>query len=265
MKLNLPLLAALFFGAMSPLFADQTTASVQQALKDQGFYYGQVDGQKDADTTAAIRRFQIRNGLKITGEIDAETLNALHAGGSSATAQATPATRAPAIAQTPRASATSNESTDTDDLRDGSATTTTRVTPPPAQAYNPNRLPTPGSAMPGPAVASPNVSQVFAATPYEIAPPEVQHHVLAGAQVLLTRRGLYRSGADGVYGPATEQAVRAFQSRSGIPPNGRLDMDTLAALGLLPGQHAPGIAVPARRSEARPRAIPRGDWIPFGN
>ena len=55
------------------LRADQTTSAVQEALKEQGFYYGDVNGKKTADTTSAIRRYQIRNGLQITGEIDAET------------------------------------------------------------------------------------------------------------------------------------------------------------------------------------------------
>src|ERR1700737_103787 len=57
--------------------ADQSITDVQRALKDQGFYYGPITGQKDADTTAAIRRFQIRNGLQITGDLDDETLRAL--------------------------------------------------------------------------------------------------------------------------------------------------------------------------------------------
>src|SRR3982750_4128672 len=68
----------------SPVRADQTTSMVQQALKDQGFYYGDVTGKKTADTTAAIRRYQIRNGLQITGEIDAETLRSLGVGSSGA-------------------------------------------------------------------------------------------------------------------------------------------------------------------------------------
>ena len=42
---------------------DASISSVQQSLKDQGFYYGEITGKKDADTTAAIRRYQIRNGL----------------------------------------------------------------------------------------------------------------------------------------------------------------------------------------------------------
>ncbi len=56
--------------------ADQATHSVQQALKDQGFYYGNVTGDKSAETTAAIRRYQIRNGLQVTGDINPETLRA---------------------------------------------------------------------------------------------------------------------------------------------------------------------------------------------
>ena len=58
--------------------ADQTTQSVQQALADQGFYYGNVTGEKSVETTAAIRRYQIRNGLQVTGEINPETLRSLN-------------------------------------------------------------------------------------------------------------------------------------------------------------------------------------------
>src|SRR6266436_6679729 len=58
--------------------ADQTIQSVQETLKDQGFYYGNLTGDKSAETTAAIRRYQIRNGLKVTGEINPETLRSLN-------------------------------------------------------------------------------------------------------------------------------------------------------------------------------------------
>src|SRR5438552_18749488 len=58
--------------------ADQTIQSVQQTLKDQGIYYGNVTGDKSAEITAAIRRYQIRNGLQVTGEINPETLRSLN-------------------------------------------------------------------------------------------------------------------------------------------------------------------------------------------
>src|SRR5215470_17235429 len=63
--------------------ADQTIQSVQQALKDQGFYYGSVTGDKSAETTAAIRRYQIRNGLQVTGELNDETLRSVNSSSNS--------------------------------------------------------------------------------------------------------------------------------------------------------------------------------------
>src|SRR6267378_3533816 len=59
------------------VLADQTIRSLQQILKDKGLYYGSVTGEKSAETAAAIRRYQIRNGLKVTGEINDETLRSL--------------------------------------------------------------------------------------------------------------------------------------------------------------------------------------------
>ena len=59
--------------SVAAIRADQSIESVQQALKEQGFYYGEITGEKNADTTAAIRRFQIRHGLQITGELNEET------------------------------------------------------------------------------------------------------------------------------------------------------------------------------------------------
>src|SRR6266699_1266956 len=73
----------ILYSAVALLFvrlvdADQTVQSVQQALKDQGFYYGNVTGDKSAETASAIRRYQIRNGLQVTGDIDPETLRLLN-------------------------------------------------------------------------------------------------------------------------------------------------------------------------------------------
>src|SRR6201987_1706625 len=73
-------IALLVMGSVS---ADQTVQSVQQALKDQGFYYGNVTGDKSAETTAALRRYQIRSGLLVTGEVNPETLSSLKLNSSS--------------------------------------------------------------------------------------------------------------------------------------------------------------------------------------
>src|SRR5882762_12015872 len=98
------LVAALVAGAR----ADQVVQNVQQALKDQGFYYGEVTGEKNADTTAAIRRYQIRNGLQVTGELNDETLRSL---------RNNPSKPSPAPAITP----VPTTPPDTSDLRDDSA------------------------------------------------------------------------------------------------------------------------------------------------
>src|SRR5437588_10545901 len=75
MKLRIVVLGV--FASAGLVLADPAIENVQQALKDQGFYYGEITGQKDADTTAAVRRYQIRNGLQITGELNEETLSSI--------------------------------------------------------------------------------------------------------------------------------------------------------------------------------------------
>src|SRR5437867_5472679 len=88
-------IVALF--VMGAARADQTVQSVQQALTDQGFYYGNVTGEKSAETTAAIRRYQIRNGLQVTGEINSETLRSLNVSSNSASSR--PVTPTSPVAQ----------------------------------------------------------------------------------------------------------------------------------------------------------------------
>ncbi|MEO8440195.1 MAG: peptidoglycan-binding domain-containing protein [Spartobacteria bacterium] len=242
---GLALLFLLCLSAVGGVRADQTTAAVQSALKEQGFYYGNVTGEKTADTTAAIRRYQIRNGLQITGEIDAETLRSLGVGsGSSRSATQQPSGAAP------------------DEQAGGEEETTqsAEISPqePPPGDY-PAQRPPAGGYGPGPVQTRPVVSNVFAGTPYEIAPPDLQRHVIVGAQALLARYGLYRSGIDGEFGPGTQAAVLSFQARAGLVRDGRLNMATLAALGLLPGQQRPGFRPPPRLP-ARP--VYRGEWVP---
>lgn len=241
-------MAAVCCAAVLPGRADQTIASAQQTLKDQGFYYGEITGTKDADTVAAIRRYQIRNGLKITGDLSAETQKSLgvHGGAPSA------ATPAPQRQQSVPPAPQNVQPPDTSDLRDDQQTVPGvppvqrapgLVTPPPQQGY----APAPGSytATPG----------LFEGTPYQLAPGDVQRQVIIGAQTRLAQRGYYRSSIDGEYGAGTAFALRAFQTQYRLQPTGRLDMQTLAALGLLPGQRSPGMEPPRRRIY-RPFAAP---------
>jgi peptidoglycan hydrolase-like protein with peptidoglycan-binding domain len=250
MNARLFTMTALFcLAAVSWMRADQAVASVQQKLKDQGFYYGEIHGQKDADTTAAIRRYQIRNGLQITGELDAETQRSL-----GVTASIPSATPRPRPANTPAPETTKAP----EESRPPGAP---RFPPqPPNELDNAQdeRAYVPGPRDP-PRLER---SGIFDGTPFDVAPPEVQRRVIIGAQTLLLRRGFYQSGIDGVYGPGMNFAVRAYQAQMGFAPTGRLDLETLASLGLLPGQRRPGFGPPPRRMlPPRSRIGPGGERV----
>jgi peptidoglycan hydrolase-like protein with peptidoglycan-binding domain len=214
--------------------ADSTVQEAQQELKDQGYYFGQINGEKNADTIAAIRRFQIRSGLPITGELDEQTLRTLRSGTASSSAPA----------NTPQPERREDDGTANE--QSGEAT------PPPREAQVPRAQPPPSKSAVG----------IFSNTPYEMAPPELQQRVVIGAQTLLRRRGFYKGISDGIFSPNLEFSIRAFQARMGIAPNGRLDMETLAALGLLPGQNGrTSMEVPRRRVVPAEEPPVRGEWI----
>jgi Putative peptidoglycan binding domain len=53
--------------------------AVQEKLRDSGLYFGEIDGVYSSELAAALGRYQIRNGLPITGQLDAGTSKALGA------------------------------------------------------------------------------------------------------------------------------------------------------------------------------------------
>jgi peptidoglycan hydrolase-like protein with peptidoglycan-binding domain len=67
----------LAFCVVSSTFADETTRLVQTELKRQGYYAGAIDGAWGSQTAAAVRRFQLANDLRPTGELNAATLATL--------------------------------------------------------------------------------------------------------------------------------------------------------------------------------------------
>ena len=64
---------------VSGFAAEATLRETQQALKARGFYLGQPTGNSDEATRAALRRFQIREGLDVSGTADPATIAALQA------------------------------------------------------------------------------------------------------------------------------------------------------------------------------------------
>jgi peptidoglycan hydrolase-like protein with peptidoglycan-binding domain len=237
MKQKLLVTALFFLASWSLARADQIVESVQQKLKDQGFYYGEITGKKDTDTTAAIRRYQIRNGLQITGEINAETQRSL---GLTSQSSSTPRPR-PAPTSPPKR----------EDLRDESVAPNqpTVPRPPPQDLDDEEDAPDPAPPPPAPRFES---SGLFDGTPFQAAPPHVQRDLIISAHTFLLRQGYYREGIDGLYGPGMAFALRNYQARFGLTPTGRLDVETLALLSLLPEQQRRDLR-PSHRRVFRPR------------
>lgn len=91
---------------------------------------------------------------------------------------------------------------------------------PPVGYYNPSAV------QPQPVVLEKSTKIV------EEAPAPPPSGPLAKAQAKLAGLGYYHGPVDGSYGTATAQAVQQFQADNNLPISGRLDLKTLASLGV---------------------------------
>jgi peptidoglycan hydrolase-like protein with peptidoglycan-binding domain len=247
MIMKITIATVIFMGSMMLLRADQLIESVQQALKDEGFYYGEVNGDMNANLTAAIRRYQIRNGLQVTGELNDETLQSL---GIKSSGSSRPTRKA---ASPPPATGAVPGQRPSDDTQAASPA-------PPVQPFT--NGPQDQQIFPSTPMGPASPGAVFADTPFATAPPGVQRNLIVSAQITLARYGLYRERIDGIYGPAMEFSLRAYQARTRLPVTGRLDLETLAALRLLPGPRQP-FYNPYRQRMGPPPGPPiHGQWEP---
>lgn len=240
LKVTVPLLClALSLAA----FGDELVKGAQAELKSQGFYYGEVTGVNGPETVAAIKRYQIRNGLEVNGTLSKETLESLGVG--SDAPAAAPEKPAPTL-KTPERKAVpiERESPPTErksppvNLRrspseqDADREFLRKPTPqPPPSDFDPER-----GGPPPPSAGGSGYAMLFARTPYATAPLEVQQSTLKRAQIFLRELGFYRDAVTGAPGPATEEAVLGYQRFIKLPLSGRLDIETLAAMRLLPGR-----------------------------
>ena len=232
--------------------ADDLTKNVQTQLKELGFYYAEISGATGPETTAAIRRYQIRNGYEVTGTLTEETLQGL--GLAKAPAKAAPAKKDAPIDL--RRDETDAES-DRNFLKREAARERER------SARDPSTVSPPAPLNPPADPGTEEYASIFARTPYESAPAEVQVSTLRKAQSALARGGYYRAPIDGTPGPATEEALLSYQRRRNLTMTGRLDLDTLAALSLLPRVSSDAALKPftvPRGSRYAPRVL-RGIWV----
>lgn len=76
------------------------------------------------------------------------------------------------------------------------------------------------------------VTEAWKATVVQAATPaiKVDRSVIAQTQILLSKVGFNAGVADGVMGQKTRNAIAAFQQKTGLPVNGRIDGEFLKAL-----------------------------------
>jgi hypothetical protein len=67
------------FALAASVCANDNVRAVQTKLRDGGFYFGEIDGAYSSELAAALSRYQIRNGLPVTGQLDIDTAKALGA------------------------------------------------------------------------------------------------------------------------------------------------------------------------------------------
>ena len=247
--LLLPLLSVF---ALSAACADDQVRAAQENLKTLGFYTGPANGELDAQTKGAIKRYQVRNGLDATGELSADTVTSLNKASEPvapepteaqppATAPAQPAEQGPArVLPAPPVPPSGAAQSDRDYLKD-----TGRQARP---AVRPEGAPN--------ASSDPAYANLFMQTPFRNAPSEVQRDTVRRAQTSLAQRGLFEGEIDGRPGPDLEEGLLRFQSAKRLPRTGRLDMDTLASMHLLPTSRAP--MKPFRPTPPRPDGAIRG-------
>lgn len=86
--------------------------------------------------------------------------------------------------------------------------------------------------VPEPADGFWTVQQIFPVLPQANYSEKGKHYLLYKTQSALKEKGLYTATLDGEHGKGTHNAIILFQVRSGLEPNGLLDLPTLAALNL---------------------------------
>ncbi len=212
---------------------DVSLREAQKALFEQGLYFGEPDGKEGAETTAAIRRYQIRKGLDVTGQLNKETRESLAKDGARTESNTDSNTDSsvrvpPEIVEKDRAYLQS--------------------TPQPIVTATPQQ---PSMQIETRPRQEDTYYHMFRLSPYADAPDYVQKDTLQAAQAILKDWGYYRAKVDGLPGPATQRAIIEAQEDLGYRVTGVLDAPTLARMELLR----------VRSMAPRPHYLPRdGDY-----
>jgi peptidoglycan hydrolase-like protein with peptidoglycan-binding domain len=222
-------------GGLAQGATGEAVRQLQQALSSAGIHVpGGVDGVFGPATASAVRDYQRSRRLTVTGRADAATLNAL--------ARHAPAVTSPSSPPRPHRPHRSHRPHRNGVLARGATGDAVREL---QAALIRAGITVPGGVdgVFGPAtegalktyqrrVGLSATGRADAATMNRL----ILHNGSRGEAVKAVQRALMRAGitvpggADGVFGPATEAALKTYQQRKGLPQTGRLDRATAAAL-----------------------------------
>ncbi|QAS54849.1 hypothetical protein HLI_21600 (plasmid) [Halobacillus litoralis] len=224
--------------ALQPGNTGASVRILQQALLDKNYSLGPsgVDGSYGPTTEDAVRRYQIMNNLTVDGMAGPETLSSLGIyAGISNDSQTIGALQPGDLGEEVRIlqRTLSNKGYYSDSI-DGSYGPATESA---VRSYqSANNLTIDGMAGPGTLTSLGIYEGVSTGSPTigALQPGDVGAEVEV-LQQTLSNKGYYNDSIDGSYGPATESAVRSYQSAHNLTLDGKAGPETLSYLGIYNG------------------------------
>ncbi|MBP3721454.1 MAG: peptidoglycan-binding protein, partial [Clostridia bacterium] len=202
---------------------------LQQRLKDLGYYSGAADGSFGDATENAVRAFQRRNGLTVDGKAGTATLNRLYSADQAVSSTSLrEGDEGQAVRDLQRALKELGYYTGAIDGSYGTSTSDA------VRAFQIENHLTPVDGVAGKntlaKLSAPDVGHARdAAVDYDTARPGDRGELVVEIQDCLVQLGLL-DGITGVYDDATVAAVKSFQRKNGLTPDGVAGGRTLEVL-----------------------------------
>jgi len=204
---------------------DNTTIiqAMQQALRDAGFYkLGDVNGVWTQHTADALYSYQLANGLRGTARLDYPTGQRL-------------GMAMPAMDKTMEGSTRAPEANAT--TRHARSMSGRRVIQDPTTVVN-DEYDSNGNLVERSVNGERHVMRVDRnRANYHREYARLDSSKIQDVQQTLADAGFYKSGVDGVWGPATSKALRSYQASNGLKATGRLNPATLDKLGMVESEN----------------------------
>lgn len=198
-------------------------AELQAALKLLGYYAGEVDGTYSESTATAVSRFQQAAGLKVDGIVGSATWERLF--------PPTPPNRTQTATQPITAPTPPNR---TQTVTQPITTAITAPTPTPSPAASITAASFPRPSLTSPSQPASNETTAIAAQPPVGELPTLKRGMRGPAVFWLQQRlqtiGVFQDPIDGIFGSATEDAVKVVQQRNRLNSDGIVGDNTWRVL-----------------------------------